>query len=254
MSGRVGSITTDIIADGLIFNMDPANRASYPRTGGFTYNTINMAISGALSDSGGGGNDNPQFNSSNSGVFDFDGVDDYIQFDKNTGNFGLNGPFTISAWFKGENLVDSYSNIYAIINKFSFNNNSGWSFFLRGGTQNGYAFRSGYDAATSSSALDVSPSPSLVSYLYDDNWHNITITQDSSRNATAHIDYTYTATRTYEDNHSNSNNLNLKVGVGTSSNSQPFLGKIACIQIYSNTLSSQEVLHNYNSLKERFGL
>ena len=28
MSGRVGSITTDIIADGLVFNMDAANRAS----------------------------------------------------------------------------------------------------------------------------------------------------------------------------------------------------------------------------------
>ena len=33
MSGRVGSITTDIIADGLVFNMDAANRASYSRRG-----------------------------------------------------------------------------------------------------------------------------------------------------------------------------------------------------------------------------
>ena len=37
MSGRVGSITTDIIADGLVFNMDAANRASYPRTGPTTH-------------------------------------------------------------------------------------------------------------------------------------------------------------------------------------------------------------------------
>ena len=249
-----GNITTDIVRNGLTFNADPANKTSYPGTGGLIYNTRNMAISGTLSDSGGGSNTNPQFSSSNGGVFDFDGVDDYIQFDKNTGNFGLNGPFTISAWFKGENLVDSYSNVYAIISKFSFNNNSGWSFFLRGGAQNGYAFRSGWDIGTPSTALDVSPSLSLVSYLYDDNWHNITITQDSSRNATAYIDYTYTATRTYEDNHSNSNTLNLKVGVGTSTNSQPFLGKIACIQIYNNALSSQEVLKNYNGLKSRFGL
>ena len=28
MSGRVGSITTDIVSDGLVFNMDAANRAS----------------------------------------------------------------------------------------------------------------------------------------------------------------------------------------------------------------------------------
>ena len=252
MGIRRGSISTPIVADGLVFNMDPANRASYPGTGGFTYNTINMAISGTLSDGGGGSNTNPQFSFSNGGVFDFDGVDDYIQFDKNTGNFGLNGPFTISAWFKGENLVDSYSNVYAIISKFAFNDNSGWSFFLRGGVQNGYAFRSGYDAGTPSTSLDIFPSLSLVSYLYDDNWHNITITQDSSRNAIAYVDYIYTATRTYEDNHSNSNTLNLKIGIGTPTNSHPFLGKIACIQIYDNALPPQEVLKNYNALKSRF--
>ena len=42
MSGRVGSITTDIIADGLVFNMDAANRASTipSSTTTKTFNTI----------------------------------------------------------------------------------------------------------------------------------------------------------------------------------------------------------------------
>ena len=47
MSGRVGSITTDIIADGLFFNMDPANKASYSGTGTISYNTVNTGVSGS---------------------------------------------------------------------------------------------------------------------------------------------------------------------------------------------------------------
>ena len=50
MSGRVGSITTDIIADGLVFNMDAANRACYPKTG--TTATDMVAILEALREAG----------------------------------------------------------------------------------------------------------------------------------------------------------------------------------------------------------
>ena len=42
MSGRVGSITTKITADGLVFNMDAANRACYPKTGRTATDTINI--------------------------------------------------------------------------------------------------------------------------------------------------------------------------------------------------------------------
>ena len=41
MSGRVGSITTEIIADGLEFNVDPANRASYIPDATTSFDTVN---------------------------------------------------------------------------------------------------------------------------------------------------------------------------------------------------------------------
>ena len=41
MSGKIGSITTDIVADGLVFNMDAANRASYVEFNTTSFNTIN---------------------------------------------------------------------------------------------------------------------------------------------------------------------------------------------------------------------
>ena len=48
MSGRAGEIITDIVEDGLVFNMDAANRASYPKIGIKTFNTIDTTDSGSL--------------------------------------------------------------------------------------------------------------------------------------------------------------------------------------------------------------
>ena len=73
MSGRVGSITTDIIADGLVFNMDPANRASTIPSTSTTevFNTLDMSVSGSINGA--------TFNSE--GYFNFDGIDDYILYE-----------------------------------------------------------------------------------------------------------------------------------------------------------------------------
>ena len=51
MAGSVGNITTDIIKNGLVFNMDAANRASYPKTGTTVTETTNLTT-GSWSDTG----------------------------------------------------------------------------------------------------------------------------------------------------------------------------------------------------------
>ena len=90
MSGRVGSITTDIIADGLILNIDPANRASYPKTGTIVNDTIGTNNS-TLQSSG-------MFENTNSGVFDFDGGTNYVLLPSTFQPYNLT-ELTISAWF-----------------------------------------------------------------------------------------------------------------------------------------------------------
>ena len=47
MGIRRGEITSKIISDGLVFNMDPANRSCYPKTGTTATDTIN-SLSGSL--------------------------------------------------------------------------------------------------------------------------------------------------------------------------------------------------------------
>ena len=89
---RMGSITTDIVSDGLIFNFDAANRASYINGNTKTFNTINLSQSGSLLNS-------PTFVSSPS-AWDFDGTDACI----NCGDVEMDGitGLTIEAWFKSD--------------------------------------------------------------------------------------------------------------------------------------------------------
>ena len=48
MGIRRGEITTNIIRNGLVFNMDPANRASYIPDATTSFNTIDLSSSGSL--------------------------------------------------------------------------------------------------------------------------------------------------------------------------------------------------------------
>ena len=87
MSGKIGSITTDIIKNGLVFNMDAANRVSYIPNATTSFNTIDLSTSGSLEN-------NLTFSSDNLGLWDFDGTDDFIK-----SNYTGTIP-SISLWFK----------------------------------------------------------------------------------------------------------------------------------------------------------
>ena len=105
MGIRRGEITSKIISDGLVFNMDAANRASTVPISTITtsFNTIDTSISGAFSDNG-------IFDSSTiTPSFAFGGTDDYIETSyDSTGVTGL----TVSAWAKA-NSYGSYNCISA---------------------------------------------------------------------------------------------------------------------------------------------
>jgi hypothetical protein len=98
MSGKVGSITTDIVADGLVFNMDAANRASYPRTGINMFDTLDTSLSASFQDSG--TPPLPQFDpSQGQGVINFDGTDDFVATNTNFTAFTTNS-WAIDVWIK----------------------------------------------------------------------------------------------------------------------------------------------------------
>ena len=97
MSIKRGEITTKVIKNGLVFNMDAANRASYIPDATKSHNTINLSQTGSLQDTG-------MFSTDNKGVFEFDGIDTGIAFNS-TSNLGTVS--TVGMWVKRTDPTDT---------------------------------------------------------------------------------------------------------------------------------------------------
>ena len=97
MGIRRGSLSTPIIADGLVFNMDAANRASYVPDSTSTRNTLDLTQTGSFSS-------DPVFVSGSGWAFD--GADDDIenQFGSEVQQTG----WTFDSWVKVINDVLLY--------------------------------------------------------------------------------------------------------------------------------------------------
>ena len=220
MSGRVGSITTGIITNGLVFNMDPANRASYPKNGTIITDTISNISSGSFES-------DPIFVEDI--AIDYDGTDDYLQVGPSV---SLNGNFTISWWYKNTSggTPSSYRNFVG-----------GFGAFQYGLTMNSGVWKT-YTAG--------SPTWEPMSGNILSGWHNLTAVNDNDNtNWTSYHNGQFfkTITRNYSSNGFS------KIG-RYSSAIRYILGSIGTVYAYNRCLSASEVLHNYNALRDRFGV
>lgn len=235
MGIRRGSISTPIIADGLVFNMDAANRASYPRTGVTATDTVGNNV-GTLNGT--------TFSTTDNGIFDFDGTDDYIDFDDILDLAIL----SVNMWIN----CDVY--------------NSGRQ-FLFGKWKNGhraYALtlnQIGTSAGSIQAQISIDGGSSNtgqanVSGAIDANgtWFNVGFTHDGTTLKT-YVNGVLGATDTIGGAYTSGTG---HVAVGTilfsndTSPLNPFNGQIQSVRVYNRALSASEVLHNYNALKSRF--
>ena len=239
MSGRVGSITTDIIADGLVFNMDAANRASYVEYSTTSYNTVDLTQTQTLYNDSSGSLGSPK-------AWQFDGVDSYVSIGNAFsyyiagGNTGFESTF--SFWLKSTDVSSNmgildfqpwYVNFGVqlsggdMLPKFMLNgvNYKRWD-DISGSAFNGeyhnwtltipYNSDYGFDASISNFYLngEVQGVERAVSLFENQTWNNFIL--------------------------------------GKTNNLSSFNGSIASLQVYNRALSANEVLHNYNALKGRF--
>lgn len=239
MAGSVGNITTDITREGLVFNMDPANRASYPKTGNKTFNTLNATISGSFIN-------DVQFITEpiSSSCFGFDGVDDYIDCGNNS-SLQMTGNFTLSSWFNMGNYTNTYPRLMGKSN--SSNNRCNYGIGFYGNKPAVIANDDG------SWVDDYASATTLSTYV----WYNIIGVNDGS-NFLLYVNGTLDNTTSVSDfNIANAASAtsgdSLLIGVSIPSTGF-YKGNIGLIQIYNRALSVSEVLNNYNALKGRFGL
>jgi hypothetical protein len=222
---KFGSITTGIITDGLVFNMDAANRASTEpiNTVIASFNTVNLTESGSFSDNG-------IFDSSTiSPSFAFGGTDDNIDID----SFNLGTSNTISIWY---NSTGKSPNYFTPLGNDDAPNN--YAIWMTSNTNVYYKVEDGSNGYVGWT----------TSNYNDGNWHNLVF---SRVNQTVNL-YIDKVIQTVTNNTlANNNTVIDKIG-SKSDNTDWFKGNLANIQMYNRALSANEVLHNYNALKGRF--
>ena len=231
MSGKVGSITTGIITDGLILNIDAANRAStIPNISTLkTFNTIDTTISGSIvTDATWEGGSSPSF--------DFDGSDGSIDFNPDSSLDIAGNDFSCGLWFNttATSVEAGLFNFGAFSNKFTMvfdgtNDYVGFSFNWNTGGSSTYYYN-GYTGNN----------------LNDGNWHNYIITKQGTT-IQAYIDGNAI---TFGNLNGSAGNQNA-IRIGRWYHGY-YDGKISNIFMYNRVLSASEVLHNYNALKGRF--
>ena len=224
MGIRRGSISTPIIVDGLVFNMDAANKASYVPNATKSHNTINLSQTGSLQDTG-------MFSTDNKGVFVCDGVDTGIALNS-TSNLGTVS--TVGIWVKRNSATDNGKALFG-------NNANTWQPAMN---------------IASTTSLYVSLSKWVKPFFYSAGWSNttdwfyITITRNGDaanlyKNGAFVDDLTGLGTgETKFDS----------IGFQSADNSDYYNGNIGPVHFYNRVLSDSEILHNYNALKGRFGL
>ena len=224
MGIRRGEITTKIVSDGLVFNMDAANRAStIPSTATTkTFNTVNLSQSGSFI------NDTIYDSSTVTPSYALDGNGDRIQLIPNDLDFSsfTNG-FTMSTWVKLANNTQTGTYIYSRRNSSN--------------SDNIFSIIYGY-VSQANSQITVS----------DTNWHNICYSIGTS--AKGYLDASLTTNVSYGSmvvlGSSTGDNIIGDFGNGV----HDVYGNIGPVHVYNRVLSAEEVLYNYNGLRGRFGV
>ena len=232
MGIRRGSISTPIIADGLVFNMDAANRASYIELADKAYNTLDLSVSGSIYNDPSGSLGSPK-------AWDFDGADAYIDL----GNLTLLNGATNASWGFWAN-VDTTPNQMPI-SQWNGSNNVFYVYF-NGTSTLKVAMNGGFVFSTSFSfSAGV--------------WNYFTITLDGGASSASDRVKGYVNGTELSNSTSGVTSLtsattsNFNIGRREASGGGFYFdGEISNLHIYNRTLLTGEVLHNYNALKSRF--
>ena len=243
MSGKIGSITTDIIKNGLVFNMDAANRASYVPNATTAFNTIDLSTSGSLEN--GINFLQPPISSS---CWDFDGSDDYIELGQidssNPISFAGTTENTWEAWINSKGTGDGYQRI---IDKSS-----------AGGGIDGYFLSLGTTAGDGRIWCKIENQTGIdnvaISGYTDNVWQHLVVTRvnNTTNGWKTYLNGVLKDERDSGDDPVPTDTEGCRIGTWNHSSAREFNGQIAAVRLYNRALSASEVLHNYNALKSRF--
>jgi len=166
---------------------------------------------------------------------EFDGNGDYINCGNNNNlNFGIES-FSISLWFKMNDISASFPRLLAKANSSRYQDTDGYC--ITKNTTSGqivFAAGEGYEAA-------ISKSTKSEINLFDNSWHNLFITFDKN-NLKIYRDSNIDSTSNFLKDLTNS--VNLIIGAASGLDGF-FTGSLDEIRIYNAALSSSQIKQNY---------
>lgn len=206
-----------IVTDGLVLYLDASNTKSYSGMGSVWYDLSRENNSTILG---------PTFSSENGGLFNFDGVNDYISFQPLSSNLTTNN--LSFEWILKYTPNGNFQNIFACGNTTTFDI---------------YIIPDGNLRVYSSSNFDSTNINLLSNILY---FITITTTNSSvcfyiNGNLIQEIPATISTASNFPDP---------KIGYNLSL--YPLNANLYQFKCYNRKITSEEVLQNYNALKNRF--
>lgn len=225
-SGGLGGLSLiqspSLVTDGLTLRLDAGNATSYGGSGTTWTDIAGTQQNITLVNS-------PAYTSGTPSYFTFNGS---TQRGTGSGAVLTTTTYTKSVWF--------YLNGYADNNLVS-SDTGGHFMYMAGGTKiySGHSNWGNYQAYPSTATISLST------------WYNVTLTFNTTDGMKLYIngsqDSTYTANKAAHSGDSSTNIASF--GVGNLLN-----GRIAKVYCYNRSLTSEEVLQNYNFDKSEFGL
>jgi len=218
-----------IVTDGLVFYVDAGNGLSYPGSG-TTWSDLVGGNDGTFSAT-------PTTDSANGGSIVFDGVDDYVDY-----NNLIPCPSTISCsvWFKRATSAVQHHLITS-----------------HGPTRQQFQFKAGandYIVFTINDGTGFSASVGATT-LSTGAWNNLAGTYDGTT-VKLYLNGVLDATNSSGPSgniDSSGSNMELLLAARDATTPKVFAdGNMSCASIYNRALSGDEILQNYNALKNRF--
>jgi hypothetical protein len=237
-----------VITDGLIFYVDASNNKSYPGSG---TNTTNLGRNTSTASLVNG----VAYNSSYGGSFFFDGTNDYISCGDS--NFQITGnSLSIESCFYYDGLdktnvpILAKRNSNAPFNQFSVVMSNGNLY--TGGTGKVLSMFLRPDESSNQGPPD--PKDRGCTYTLPSAGIYHVIGVNDSTSARLFVNGVLVATTTSSQTPNNFTISGYDFRIGNNNASSYFTGSLQFVKLYNRALSADEVLQNYESTRERFGL
>jgi len=223
----------DIVTDGLIFRVDAGDESSYPGSGTTWTDVINgnngTILNGAT------------YNSAQGGYFEFDGVDDKVDFGRPA--ILESYPLSIDVWFYADTTASKNDGI------------------ITKGTTRGNTSQRNFDVFGNGTDLIfvISNNSTYIvnirsTYPSIEQWHHLVFMWDGTTNANGAKMYLNGSL--FAQGNASATNSATGHEIFAGGNRAGFFldGRISAIKMYNKTLSASEALQNYNASKDRYGL